>query len=369
LAGLNLGDLSVSVYAGLPGGSGLANGSLISSLFAAPEALAKKNAHSVLVADPWDKWVRLVDTQLQTVSLFAPALRPYKNSSLAYDSTTQSLFIADFRRNQIFRRTPEGVEIAVAGKADHVGSTDGVGESALFHEPTAIAVGTNGSVFVAECGGQRVREVLSSGSVSTVAVTSGTLGCLQGVAVDSSGVIYAADQTNFVIWKILPDGNASVLAGTLGTQGDVDGPPTIGQFRSPGSLSLHSDGDLYVTDEYAHTIRRVDLSTGEVSTVAGTAGVAGFVDAAGVNAQLDSPRGLTTGPDGALYFLDRASQAVRRVTSGGLVSTLAGGPHLRGLQNGPLEISRLDNPFSMTSTPSGVFYIIEAGGGIRMLVP
>jgi sugar lactone lactonase YvrE len=372
---------AVASYAGAYNDSNYFDGPIASSRFASPKDFALKSNHEVFVVDDWSKLIRSIDTNSQTVTLAAPAARPLSEPAVAYDPSNQVLYATDQTRNRIIRFNSAGAESAFAGQPDLSGGANGPGNEALFNEPNAITVGPNGVVYVGECAGATIRRILSSGQVSTLAGASGAVGyvdavgsaarfgCLKGIAVDAQGVVYVADSDSFVIRKILPDGTVSTLAGTGGASGAADGLPGTGRFMSPTGLALDPFGNLYVSDTDSHTIRKVRLSDGEITTLAGVAGVPGVIDGVGSAARLKNPSGLTWASEGALYLVERGSHLVKKVTTDGHVTRVSGQPNFPGLQNGPHSIARFEDPISLTVTPGGIFFVGQGDGSIRQFVP
>lgn len=141
------------------------------------------------------------------------------------------------------------------------------------------------------------------------------------VAVDAQGNVYVADRGNSLIRKITPAGVASTLAGT-GATGYADGTGTAAAFNNPNGLAVDSSGNVYVADYVNHRIRKV-TSSGVVTTLAGN-GSTGLVDGTGAAAKFWSPYGLKLDAAGNLYVSDRDNHAIRKVTPAGVVMTLAG---------------------------------------------
>ena len=136
--------------------------------------------------------------------------------------------------------------------------------------------------------------------------------------------LYVADLGNHTIRKIvISTGVVTTLAGTAGVSGTTDATGNAARFKSPGGVT--TDGtNLYVAEYGNHTIRKIVISTGVVTTLAGTAGVSETTDATGTDARFDSPYGITT--DGTdLYVVEYVGHTIRKVViSSGVVTTLAG---------------------------------------------
>ena len=150
-----------------------------------------------------------------------------------------------------------------------------------------------------------------------------------GVAVDSSGILYVAGAYDHRIRKITSAGVVTTIAGTA-TPGfadtDADGNPVVAQFDFPHGVAVDSSGILYVADSRNHRIRKI-TSEGVVTTLAGgvdTSGNGGYLDATGTNARFDFPSGVAVDSSGNLYVADTTNHRIRKITSEGVVTTLAG---------------------------------------------
>lgn len=149
-----------------------------------------------------------------------------------------------------------------------------------------------------------------------------------GLISDSSGNLFVADTFNHAIRKISVDGVVSTVAGT-GSAGAQDGPVATASFNLPTSLVMDAGGNLLVADRGNQVIRKVSTD-GTVSTVAGIAGAVGQLDGQGSAARFDSPSNLAMGPDGTLYVQEE--HRVSKISPAGVVGTLwMGTDNLMGL--------------------------------------
>ena len=222
------------------------------------------------------------------------------------------------------------------------GSADGTGSAAQFHNPSGVAVDSVGNVYVADRWNHTIRKVTSAGVVTTLAgllfqlpVDGNLLGDSRdgtgsdaqfaypsGVAVDVVGNVYVADRTT--IRKVTPAGVVTTLAGLAGSYGSADGTGSAAQFSGASGVALDSAGNIYVADEYNHTIRKITPvgTNWVVTTLAGSAGSSGNRDGTASDARFDSPEGVAVDNAGNVYVADRAT--IRKVTPAGVVTTLAG---------------------------------------------
>jgi hypothetical protein len=154
----------------------------------------------------------------------------------------------------------------------------------------------------------------------------------QGVAVDSAGNLYVADTLNSTIRQITPAGNhweVTTIAGMAGSPGTNDGPGSIAQFEAPASVAVDSATNLYVADYTAQTIRRLrPVGTGwEVSTIAGAHLQTGSADGTNDEARFNTPGSIATDRAGRIYVSDWANSTIRMITpvdTNYVVTTLAG---------------------------------------------
>src|SRR5262249_17921846 len=153
---------------------------------------------------------------------------------------------------------------------------------------------------------------LKAGTVSTLAgVFGGGTGDAgaqfnqpRGLAY-ANGQVYVADTENHLIRKIdVATATSTTIAGQIDTPGTTDGTGTAALFREPEGLGLDPNGNLYIADTDNDTIRMMVLSTGAVTTIAGTAGVGGAADGVGAAATFNKPRALVLDDTGNAYVID-----------------------------------------------------------------
>jgi len=247
-----------------------------------------------------------------------------------YGITTDgtNLYVSDSGNHRIRKIVIDnGTVTTLAGSSS--GSTDATGTSASFDKPYGITTdGTN--LYVADRGNHKIRKiVIDNGTVTTLAGSSqgstdgtGTSASFDGpygITTDGTN-LYVADHGNHRIRKIVIDnGTVTTLAGS--SQGSTDATGTSASFSYPTGIT--TDGtNLYVTDHFNHRIRKIVISTGVVTTLAGSSD--GYTDATGTSASFSYPTGITT--DGTnLYVSDQSNQRIRKIViSTGVVTTLAG---------------------------------------------
>jgi hypothetical protein len=223
----------------------------------------------------------------------------------------------------------------IAGLAGVSGGADGTNSDARFYRPAGVAVDSAGNVYVSEQLNHTIRKLTPSGSnwvVSTLAGLAGTLGSADGtnsqarfdrpsaLAVDTSGNLFVTDNYNHTIRKVSPVGSnwvVSTVAGLAGAAGSADGTNSDARFNDPQAIALDSADGLYVTDRLNYTVRGVKpIGTDWVtSTLAGTAGntYGGFVDGTNGDAEFNLPFGIARHVGGNLYVADFGNNAIRKI--------------------------------------------------------
>jgi sugar lactone lactonase YvrE len=215
----------------------------------------------------------------------------------------------------------------------------------------------------------RVGTVAGSGSASFAnglgAVAS--FSSPKGVAIDASGLAYVADLANNRVRHInMSTGAVTMLAGS-GTAASTDGTGTAAAFSSPSSLALDGLGNLYVTDSGTHRIRKVVLATREVTTAAGS-GVAAYLDGVGLAAAFDNPQGIACDAVGNAYVADTNNKRVRKmVLSTGAVTTLAGTTGA-STSNGIGSNAGFAGPRNVAVDTSGTLLFVSDGNKIRQIM-
>jgi hypothetical protein len=188
-------------------------------------------------------------------------------SGIAVDSSGV-VYVADTLNHTIRQITPAGVVTTIAGTAGASGATDATGSDARFYGPQGLVLGGAGNLFIADTNNNAIRKLATaSGIVTTVAGLSGVAGSADGansqatfhypsaVGLDSSGNLYVVDTDNHTIREMVSSGAVSTLAGLAGTSGSADGVGTAARFNFPTGLAVDSAGDVYVADSNNHAIR------------------------------------------------------------------------------------------------------------------
>jgi len=286
-----------------------------------------------------------------------------------------NLYVADMN-NSVIRQIAlaTGAVTTLAGSPLARGSADGTGPAARFDHPTALATdGTN--LYVTDMRNDTIRKIaLPSAAVTTLAGTPGQGGSTDatgaaarfdhphGIVGDGAGNLYVADAHNHIIRKIvISSGVVTTLAGTAGTADFADGTGTAAHFNAPHALAFDS-GNLYVADMANHAIRQIVISSGVVTTPFGTGTNGGFVDATGAAARFNAPRGIVADGAGNLWVADTNNQRIRKIViATGVVTTVAGNGNF-GSSDGTGGGAGFASPFSLAADGNGNLWVTEAFG-------
>jgi trimeric autotransporter adhesin len=296
-----------------------------------------------------------------------------------------NVFIADSGNFCVRKVTSAGLITTVAGNQNAGFSGDnGPALQASMSSPSSVAVGADGSIYIADFGNARIRKVTPDGIISTIAgngiqgtagdggpATKASLWGPQQIALDGAGNVYVADELNSAIRKITPAGIMTTVAGTLGSGGysGDGGPATKARLGDPSGVAVDAAGNLYIADANSDVIREVSASTGNISTIAGT-GQAGFSGDGGpaLAATFSNLKNVAVDSSGNVFVVDGDSNRIRRV-SAGTVSTYAGSTLLIG-DGGPSASARLSNPSAVAVDSSGDLYIADtAANRVREVTP
>jgi sugar lactone lactonase YvrE len=428
---LNATDYTFSILAGSPHANVDGVGS--AARFDSPRGVAVDQAGNVYIADSANCTIRKI-TPAGAVSTLAgspgqsgaqdglgSAARFSALVGLAIDGSGNLYATSG---NAIRKITPAGLVTTVAGDEVEGGSSDGPIATARFTQPLGIAIDAAGSIYVAESFPGRVRKITPEGEVSTFvgnqnggtsdgrfsqtqAVALDALGNLyvatfvsilkvspahdivelagrsigyqdgvgaaasfldiQSLAVDLSGNVYVADSGNGLIRKVTSAGNVSTLAGTYLVRGYADGVGPAASFITPSGIAVDAAGKLYVSDIAAGTIRTIS-SMATVATLAGSPGR--HLDGAAGDALFQSPHGLARDSAGNVFVADWQNHTIRKISSGGVVTTIAGFPGFAGNTDGPGAQARFNRPYDVAVGSDGTLFVVDAGNStIRKITP
>jgi sugar lactone lactonase YvrE len=322
-----------------------ANGVCYSSTNTTPTTADTKTTEAIVIADFIDPPFTSNLTKLTPNTTYY--LRAYAANSAGSGYGAVIKFTTGLTLSSL-----SGIVTTFAGNGT-AGYADGTGLSAQFNNPQGVAVDPKGNVYVSDSFNHSIREITPGGVVTTFA-GSQTIGYLDGPAAtaqfyapkgltfDAQGNLYVADFGNNVIRKITPAGIVSTYSGN-GTAGFIDGSTASEiEFNGPSGVAMDAAGNLYVADRGNNVIRKI-TSAGAVSTLAGTNNstrVPGYLDATDLIAAFHYPNSLVVDATANVYVADQINSAIRKVTTpAGVVTTLAGGPSQSDLLNLPAGIA------------------------------
>ncbi len=286
-----------------------------------------------------------------------PLLLP---SAIVYDASG-NLYLAETAHHLIRKLDPTGILTTIAGTGTQGFSGDnGPATAAQLDSPQGLALDSVGNLYIADTHNHRIRKL----SLSTTAL-----------AFDTASNLYLADTGNHRIRRIdAATGLITTVAGN-GTQGYTgdNGPATSASIDSPQGIAFDSANNLYLADTHNHRIRRIDIATGLITTIAGT-GVPGLTpnSAPGLATSLSLPHGLTIDSSGNLYLADTGNHRIRRIDAAtGLITTVAGiGTQAYTGDNGPATTAALDSPRNPTLSPTALLTLSDTHNQrVRQLTP
>ena len=299
------------------------------------------------------------DDFIITVPIYLPnvtvtTVSDYSGIDLDIDNNG-NLYVAENKSFEIFKISQDGTRTTLLST---------VNEPTDRRAPMGIAVDIDGNVYATV--GNAIRKILPDGTVIVLAGSMNNdsgysdgqgaeaqFNIPWGITVDASGMVYVADFLNNKIRKITPSGTVTTLAGS--TYGSVDGSSIVAQFAGPIGLTVDSIGNIYVAESVK--IRRI-TPDGTVTTVAGSTG--GYNDGPTSEAQFRGPRSIAIDISGNMYITDHDNFVVRRISTDGMVATVAGSTF------GSVDGSGASAKFCQTSgiaiDAGGVIYVTQRGG-------
>lgn len=295
------------------------------------------------------------------------------------------LFLADGVR--VRRIEPLGNISTVAGDGYvHPAGDGGPATWAQLYQPSALTVDSAGSLFIADTGTHRVRQIRPDATITTVAGTgvavlgiadgglavNSALKSPMGVAMDSAGNVVVADTLNHRVVQITPAGTLRTVVGTgkfgLSPEG---APPLLAPLFAPRAVCTDRAGNLYIVDTSNHRVLRLPPG-GVVRTAAGN-GARGYAGDGGQAryALLNAPSACATDSAGNLFIADTANHTIRKVDPAGVISTVAGlGAAGASGDEGPAAIAQLDSPRGVAVDGMGDIFIADTGNHrIRQVTP
>lgn len=357
-------------------------------------AVALDASGNIYVADADNRRVRMVDTRGNITTVAGTGVLGYaregqtaSQAALGFPNgvatdTHGRLYINDYNNKVIYRVTNGVINTFAGNYTPRFGGDGGAALQASLLFPNRVAVDTIGNVYISDQGNNRVRRVDTSGIITTVAGngtvgstgdggpgTQASLSPLRAVAVDQLGNVYIASSVNSSdAWStdnrvrlLNPSG---IIKTVVGISSNGDGNLATNAIVDPEGLATGLSAgpqDLYIADSRNNQVRRVDVTTGFITTVAGT-GVAGFSGDNGpaVRAQLSGPSAVALDASGNIYIGDQENSRVRRVDMYGTISTVAGNGTFGYSGDGGLAVNaRITYPSGLDLDGSGNLLIAD----------
>ncbi len=274
-----------------------------------------------------------------------------------------NLYVSDEGNNCIRKISPDALVSLFAGSGIEGKENNSNGRMASFHGPAGIVIDMYGNLFVADTYNHQIRKISATGSVSTYAgnghagfadannAMAASFSFPVDLTIDKSGNLFVVDEGNHAIRKISPAGNVSTIAGTgmAGSQDHLNGKKA--SFNQPNGIVMDQHENLFVVDQLNHKIRKINKE-GVVNTFVGS-GLAGSSDnQLGMLARFNHPRGIAIDQEGNLFVADAANQKIRKITTSGEVSSIAGSgvPGFLDNESGSLAGFYFPNGLAMDST-------------------
>ena len=283
------------------------------------------------------------------------------------------LFVQPFQYD-VRRVAADGTITRFAGNGNVGYSGDGgPATQARLDTPHTVSP-TSGGTLLADTSNNRIRKILTDGTIVTVAgtgvggyagdggpATSAQINAPRGVVALPGGGFLIPDSSNHRVRRVWPDGTITTVAGT-GVQGygGDGGPATSAQLNIPFGVSPMADGGFLIDDVGNQRVRRV-WPDGTITTVAGN-GVAGYTGDGGpaTSAELNNPHNVWATSDGGFLIADCSNNAVRKVSPGGTIATTAGtGTAGFSGDGGPAAAAQLNCPKAVTELPSGALLVAD----------
>jgi sugar lactone lactonase YvrE len=286
-----------------------------------------------------------------------------------------NLFIADFYEAKVRKVGPAGLISTVAGNGVPGYSGDGgPAGAAKLNGPSGLAVDSSGDLYIADSTNNVIRRVDTSGVITTVAgsgkrgyagdggrAIDAELNGPQGIAVDALGDLYIADTWNNVVRQVTTSGAISTIAGTGIPGSSGFGRATLAELNHPYSVTVSAQGTLYIADSGNGLIRSV--SNGIIGTAAGNGGPESDNESPATGAGIGFPASVAVDLAGNLFIADTVGNRIHKVSSG-IMTTLAGigTAGFSGDGQGAMY-AKLNSPFGVMTSPDGSLYVADSGNG------
>ncbi len=285
-----------------------------------------------------------------------------------------SVYAGDLENQLVVRVDARGILHVVAGNGIAGRSPDGIpATGASLNNPVGIAQGPDGSIYIADRLNWKIRRINPDGTLSTITgggfagfsqdnipASTALVGTLEDVVVAPDGTLYYSDSKNHVVRKISPSQVLTTAAGVGKAVFSGDGGPgNQAGLSQPSGLALDGNGNLYIADVGNGRVRRV-TTDGKISTVAGGGRTGGVVDgSAAVGSNLGCPTGVTVDPANNFYVADPCQNMIFRVDTAGKITRFAGsgGPGFSG-DGGP-ALRAAFRPWGLASDQAGNIIVAD----------
>jgi len=397
-------EVSGGIINTIAGGSGNGysgdGGAATSALLNAPQGAAVDSSGNLYIADSGNYVIREVTPSgaISTVAWdnsccfplgdFGPAAsaRLSAPQGVALGVVAGTVYIGENGAGRVRKVGSSGSITTLAGTGSYGYSGDGgLAASAQLSNLVGVAGDTAGNVYIADTGNSRIRMVSPGGIITTAAGTgsagnSGDGGLAVnaqldlpfGVVLDAAGDLYIADAGAHRIRKVAPGGIIITVAGTgtLGYSGD-GGPAVNAELNAPSGIAADGSGDLFIADTQNNVVRKVSAA-GVITTLAGN-GRQGYSGDGGLatSAALNLPVGVAVDGAGNVFIADTGNNRVRKVSTTGVITTVAGtGTSGYSGDGGPSVSAQLNSPYGLAVDGAGKVYVADSGNGaVRVLLP
>jgi sugar lactone lactonase YvrE len=366
---VNMSTLVINSVAGSTNGYDGEGNPPLSAQFQAPTGLMADAKGDLLIVDTGNDRVRRVDAAQTSVTTIAggfvgdngsPTGACLNSPENIFMDASGNYWIAETDR---VRKVSGGIIATAAGTGIYGYTGDGgSAASATLASPLGVAEDPSGNLFIADNWNKVIRKVDTTGTITTFFNDPAGVDFVS-LTTDAAGNVYSVDRGECVVRQISPSGVGTIVAGVLGTCGyNSDGiAATAAQLKAPYGVALDSAGNIFIGDAGNNRVRKVTLSTGLISTVAGT-GTCNFSGDGGLAtaATLCAPSGVVVDPNGRLFIADYFNFRVRLVDTTRKISTYAG-TGIPGFNNNGRKATstNLGGPISVALSPSNILYISD----------
>ncbi|VAW66703.1 hypothetical protein MNBD_GAMMA08-2516 [hydrothermal vent metagenome] len=397
----------VTLLAGVSGESGNKDGPNKRAQFAYPHGLAIDKAGSIYIADTSNNAIRKISLDGKVITIVGSVEKKevfddvgsaahFDTPGLIAADKEGSLYVVDYK--SLLRKVTPAGSVTTYSKGNWNAINHGEIGFALKHSGfrglCGVTTDQNNNVYVTDCrsrqrtggGGysmlprflssssvvdDKIHIINPGGEVSTVKISKGKVGYLQGIATDGAGNIYVVDNEKNVIFKVTPkkffSASLSVIAGKEDQQGEADGVGEQARFQRPTDITRDKAGNLYVVDSFNYTIRKI-TPEGKVTTLAGKAGQSGVLDGVGAEARFHTPKGITVDSHGNIYVAEYYEHVIRKITPTGVVSTFVGQNRKTGFVSGILP-GVIIHPYGVAVHGNDLYITMQHGVVVVKNIP